>query len=60
MGSKSPGRRNAHTRTQDMDDPRSNFLASGDASFVTGQGIAVDGGHASGRRVGFTELMRLE
>ncbi|HZR84088.1 MAG TPA: SDR family NAD(P)-dependent oxidoreductase [Candidatus Binatia bacterium] len=36
------------------------FLASEDASFVTGQAIAVDGGFTTGHRFGITALMGLE
>jgi NAD(P)-dependent dehydrogenase (short-subunit alcohol dehydrogenase family) len=36
------------------------FLASDDASFVSGQAIAVDGGFTTGHRFGITALMGLE
>jgi len=35
------------------------FLASADASFVSGQAIAVDGGFTAGRDPHVTELMGL-
>jgi NAD(P)-dependent dehydrogenase (short-subunit alcohol dehydrogenase family) len=36
------------------------FLASDDASFVSGHALAVDGGFTAGKRVGFGKLMGLE
>ena len=36
------------------------FLASDDASFVSGQAIAVDGGFTAGHRFGYTALMGLD
>jgi NAD(P)-dependent dehydrogenase (short-subunit alcohol dehydrogenase family) len=35
------------------------FLVSGDASFVSGQAIAVDGGYLAGRDHHVTEMMGL-
>jgi meso-butanediol dehydrogenase / (S,S)-butanediol dehydrogenase / diacetyl reductase len=36
------------------------FLASVDASFVTGHALVVDGGFTAGRRIGFAKMMGLE